>query len=153
MPFPNVFGSPSVCCNSNRWEILSNRVPWAEILPTQIPRFVIDKRKRPSPMPLTHIPAKDNNNININNNNQQQQPTILPLLNELIEQCWDQNPNIRPSMDIVAQRLNDMIASEEAEEKKRKQQQPPSMERILMQMACTLQNVDLNVQLIKADKS
>ena len=70
------------------WVIMTQQAPYAEVINSwDIARMVLEGKRMP-------IPAS------------------LPItIKELIEKCWAQSPDDRPSMDQVVHQLNFIISS------------------------------------------
>ncbi len=137
----NIMNAISISSTTIRWEILSNRIPWEGVADFQLSRLVIDKRKRPSPMPLINIPNNDNNNPSTNSD------PISQQINDLIELCWSHDPKDRPSMEEVSQQLENILNEIEKQRQLQHKEKPPSIELLLlMRMAYKLDKVDLNVE-------
>jgi len=70
------------------WVIMTQQAPYAEVINSwDIARMVLEGKRMP-------IPAS------------------LPItIKELIEKCWAQSPNARPTSDQVVQELNLILAS------------------------------------------
>lgn len=81
------------------WELLTCKVPYAELTPLQAAVGVVQKGLRP-PIP----------------------PGTPPALAELMQQCWQRRPEDRPSFDEAKVRMDDIWRAHRQEDAKRPQQ-------------------------------
>ncbi|KAK9850773.1 hypothetical protein WJX84_012168 [Apatococcus fuscideae] len=82
------------------WELLTGRVPYADMTPLQAAVGVVQKGLRPP------IPAN-----------------CPPALATLMQDCWVRNPKDRPSFEILKHRMEDITTSWHEEDAKAKAQQ------------------------------
>ena len=81
------------------WELLTCKVPYADLTPLQAAVGVVQKGLRP-PIP----------------------PNVPPALAELMQQCWQRKPDDRPSFEEAKSRMDDIWRAHRQEDQKRSQQ-------------------------------
>lgn len=86
----NPYGAPSDCYSFSiiSWEILSMKVPFGDINTTEYLQRVVEGGERPPVEDKVEWPRE---------------------FRQLLEECWDENPNLRPNMKQIVERMEGIL--------------------------------------------